>query len=118
MLSDGMEEPGNWLPALGAFARRGTDMRFFHLFERGAWSLDFSHPSQCYSPAGGDALAVDPGGARAAFAEVVDEYVHDVRGGVVRWGGQYLLVPTDRPMEQVIRRAVLGRSEPPGVPWR
>jgi uncharacterized protein (DUF58 family) len=118
VVSDGMEEPARWLPALSAFARRGTDLRFFHLYDRGEWSLSFRQPSLFFSPEGGDPLAVDPGGARSAFEEVVDEYVEEVRGGVVRWGGQYLLVPTDRPMEQVIRRAVLGRTEPPGARWR
>lgn len=118
VITDGMEEPSRWLPALAAFARRGTDLRFFHLFDRGEWRLDFSRPSLFYSPEGGDPLAVDPGGARAAFDDVVDEYVTEVRGGVVRWGGQYMLVPSDRPMEHVIRRAVVGRSEPPEASWR
>ncbi len=107
VISDGMEEPGKWLPALGAFAKRGADLRFFHLFDRREWKLDFSAPALFYSPEGGDELAVDPHGAAPAFAEVVREYVDEVRGGVVRFGGRYLPVPTDLPMEQVIRSAVL-----------
>jgi len=118
VITDGMEDPSSWLPALGAFARRGTDLRFLHLFDRGEWTLDFGAPAMFFSPEGGEDLAVDPAGARPAFNEVVDEYVAEVRSGVVRWGGTYLLVPTDRPMEQVIRRVVLGHTDSPEVTWR
>ena len=61
------------------------------------------HPA----PEGGQELAVDPVGAREAFAEVVAEYVAEVRGGVVRWGGRYVPVGTDKAMEDAIRRAIL-----------
>lgn len=102
-----MEEPSEWLPALGAFARRRTDVRLFHLFDREEWTLGFKDAAVFYSPEGGAELAVDPMGARAAFAEVVEEYVNEVRSGVVRWGGRYVPVGTDRAMEDAIRRAIL-----------
>ena len=111
VISDGMEEPEHWLPSLGAFARRGADLTFFHLYDRREWKLDFQQPAVFFSPEGGDELPVDPGGAQAAFSEVVREYVAEVRSGVTRFGGRYLGVPTDRPLEQVIRRAVLGEPE-------
>jgi len=118
VISDGMEEPSAWLPALGAFARRGTDLRFVHLYDRAEWTLDYRTPALFFSPEGGDALAVDPSGAREAFEEVVDEYVAEVRSGVVRWGGQYLLVPTDQPMEQVLRQVIVGYTDTSGATWR
>jgi uncharacterized protein (DUF58 family) len=111
VITDGMEEPSRWLPALGAFVRRGTDLSLFHLHDRREWNLDFSQPAVFFSPEGGEALPVDPAGAQAAFTEVVKEYVEEVRGGVVRWGGRYTPVPTERPMEEVIRRAVQGDGE-------
>ncbi len=109
VISDGMEEPGVWLPALAAFARRGSDLRFFHVFDRREWRLDFRGPALFFSPEGGDSLAVDPNGAQSAFAEVVEEYVAEVKGGVVRWGGRYLPVPTDLPIEAVLQAAVLDK---------
>ena len=111
VLSDGMEEPARWTGALAAFARRKTDLRFFHLHETAEWNLSFGRAAQFYSPEGGDSVAVDPAAARKAFAEVVDEYVAEIRGGVVRWGGRYVSTPTDQPMEDVIRRGVLGAQE-------
>lgn len=107
VVSDGMEEPSEWLPALAAFARRGADLRFFHVHDPREWRLDFDRPALFFSPEGGAELAVDPSGAQQAFDEVVQEYVDEVRGGVVRFGGRYLPVPTDRPLDEVVRAAVL-----------
>lgn len=117
LITDGMEEPGRWLPALGAFARRGADLRLFHVFDRREWTMDFSQPALFYSPEGGEELAVDPSGAAAAFAEVVEEYVREVKSGVVRFGGRYLPVATDLPLEQVLQAAILDRPlVTPGLP--
>ena len=107
VVSDGMEEPSEWLPALAAFAKRGADLRFFHVYDPTEWKLDFDQPALFFSPEGGEELAVDPGGAQQAFAEVVEEYVDEVRGGVVRFGGRYLPVPTHLSLDAVIRAAVL-----------
>lgn len=115
VLTDGMEEPARWLPALGAFAKRGADLSFVHLFDRREWKLDFHQPAVFYSPEGGEPLPVDPAGASRAFVEVVDEYVAEVRAGVVRWGGRYVPVPTDRAMESVLRAVVLGEHR--DDPW-
>jgi hypothetical protein len=90
VITDGMEEPDAWLPALGAFAKRGTDLNLFHVYDGREYKLEFKRPALFYSPEGGEALAVDPGGARKAFSEVVQEYVQEVKSGVIRWGGRYL----------------------------
>lgn len=107
LITDGMEEPSGWLPALGAFARRGADLRLFHLHDRREWELDFQRPAMFFSPEGGDVLPIDPHGAREAFAEVVAEYEAEVRGEVVKWGGRYVPVATDRPMDTVLREALV-----------
>jgi uncharacterized protein (DUF58 family) len=116
IITDGMEEPGRWLPALGAFARRGTDLRLFHLYDRREWTMDFDHPALFFSPEGGEELAVDPDGAAGAFREVVQEYVNEVRSGVVRFGGRYLPVRTDLAMERVLRSAILDEPANGEVP--
>lgn len=116
VITDGMEEPSRWLPALGTFARRGTDLRLFHIYDQREWSMDFEHPALFFSPEGGMELAVDPDGAASAFQEVVQDYVKEVRSGVVRFGGRYLPVRTDLPMERVIRSAILDEPASGEVP--
>lgn len=118
VISDGMEEPSSWLPSLAAFSRRGADLRFLHLFDPGEWSMRFNAPTLFFSPEGGDAIPVDPVGAQAAFGEVVDEYVTEVRGGVVKWGGQYLQVSSGAPMVDAVRRVVLGAASDSVTAWR
>jgi uncharacterized protein (DUF58 family) len=108
LISDGMEEPAKWTPALAAFARRGADFAFLHLHDEREWALDFSQPTVFFSPEGGEEIPVDPAGARGAFEDVVREYVAEVRAGVIRWGGRYLDVPTTAPMEGVLRTLILG----------
>jgi uncharacterized protein (DUF58 family) len=116
LVTDGMGDPGQWLAALSAFARRGTDLRLFHVYDRREWTMDFDTPALFFSPEGGEELAVDPHGAASAFDEVVREYVREVKGGVVRFGGRYLPVPTDLPLEQVLRAAILDEPLPAGPP--
>lgn len=113
VISDGMEEPATWLPALGAFARRGTDLRFCHFFDRAELTLGaFERSSIFYSPEGGPDLAVDPLGVREEFATVVEEYLNEVQRGVVRFGGQYLQVSTDRGLDEMLHKLIVGATTP------
>jgi hypothetical protein len=105
-----MEEPARWLPGLGAFARRGVDLTFLQLHDPGEWKLDFSQPAQFFSPEGGDALAVDPQAARTALRDVADEYLSEVRAGIVQWGGRHRLVSTATPLEEAIHWSVSGTA--------
>ena len=108
VITDGMEEPETWLGSLSAFARRGADVRFLHLFDPDELGMEEERPVVFFSPEDGTELAVDPVGAREAFSEVVDEFVAEVRAGVVRFGGQYLRASTAEPLEALLRRVILG----------
>jgi hypothetical protein len=111
VISDGMEEPARWLPALSAFAKRGADLTFVHLYDRGEWGLAFAEPAVFFSPEGGEDIAVDPVGARATFAKVARDYVREVKGGVVRFGGRYLQAASDDPLDAILRRIIAAPGE-------
>lgn len=113
VITDGMEEPGDWLPSVAAFARRKTDLRFYHLYDRREWGLDLDQAARFYSPEGGADLAVDPAAARSAFRDVALEYVEEVRQGVTAWGGLYLPCPTDGSLEEAVRRGLRGSAARP-----
>jgi uncharacterized protein (DUF58 family) len=114
VVSDGMEEPKTWLPAVAAFAKRRTDLRFIHVYDRREWALDFDQPARLYSPEGGAEIALDPAAARSALREVAAEYVEEVRAGIAAWGGVYVPAPLDLGIEDAIRRVVSGRQVSPG----
>lgn len=116
VITDGMEEPANWLPALRSFGRRGTDLRFVHLYDRRELTLDLPEARVLYSPEGGDELPIDAPGVRKDFRAVVEHYLGEVRTGVLAAGGQYIAAPTDAPMERVIRNLVQGGTRPVEMP--
>lgn len=113
VISDGMEEPAEWLPAIAAFARRRTDLRFVHVFDPREWSLEIDQPARLYSPEGGDDLAVDPQAARSALQDVAREYVEEVRAGIAKWGGVYVPAPLHGGIEGIVQRVIRGRPAPP-----
>jgi hypothetical protein len=86
------------------------------VYDRKELTLDFPKSALFFSPEGGEALPVDPKGARTDFQAVVAEWLQEVRHGVVRAGGQYVLAPTDGVLERVIRTLVHGGSLPVEVP--
>jgi uncharacterized protein (DUF58 family) len=112
VITDGMEEPSTWLPALQALARRKVDLRFVHVHDRQEMALDFGRSALFFSPEGGDAVAVDPSGARAEFTRVAEEYQREVREGVTGWGGRYISASTGEPMESVLRPLLVAGAEP------
>lgn len=108
LLSDFMEEPSVWGPALLALGQRRADVRAIHLYDRREWALDYREPMRFFSPEGGEVLPVDPGGAREAFREVVEEYLGEVREALARTRGHHLLAASDEPLDRVLARVLAG----------
>ncbi len=115
VISDGMEDPTAWLPSVAAFARRRTDFRFVHAWDRREWGLELDRPARFFSPEGGGEIAIDPAAARGPLREVATEYVEEVRKGIAAWGGLYVPAPVDGGLEPVIRRVLRGVPAAPGV---
>ncbi|MCB9777431.1 MAG: DUF58 domain-containing protein [Alphaproteobacteria bacterium] len=107
VISDLMEEPASWGPALTALARRNVDLRVVHLYDPREWSLDYGDMVRFLSPEGGAPVPLDPAAVRGEMATVVDEYLAEVRGWLARHRGVHVLVPTDAPLELALGR-VLG----------
>ena len=103
LITDGMEEPARWLPALQTFGRRGADLRLVHLLSGPELRLEGAESALFYSPEGGDDLAVDPERLRDELAAVVVEWVAELQRGVTDAGGIYVGARTDRPFEPVFR---------------
>ncbi len=106
LVSDFMEEPQGWVPELSALRRRKTDVAALHVMDRRELDLDFEDPALFFSPEGGDALPLDPVGAREEFLVVKQQWMDEVRGGLVQHGARYAEAWTDAPLEQLLRRVV------------
>ncbi len=110
VISDFMEEMDSWLGALSGFGRRNTDLVGFHVLDRKEMNLDFSEPRVLFSPEGGAEITLDPVGAREEFQEVARAWRQEVKGAFVRQGGRSYEAYSDRPIEEVLRRMIGGRS--------
>ena len=108
LVSDFMEEPSSWGPALSALGQRRADIRAVHLYDPTEWALEYKDPRLFWSPEGGAPLPVDPRGAGPVFREVVDEYLAEVRGYLGAHRASHVLVPTDQPLERSLARLVQG----------
>lgn len=116
VLSDLMEEPSSWGPALAALARRQTDLRIAHLYDAREWAFDYGDAARFVSPEGGDPLPLDPAGVQPVMAEVVAEYLDEVRGWLSQHQAVHLLTPSDTPLELALARLV--RAHPGDAPRR
>ena len=110
MVSDLMEDPGTWGPALGAMAARGVDCRVVHVYDPSEWDLDYAKPVVLFSPEDESSLAVDPETLRGAMSTVVDEYLAEVRGVLGRYRCSHHLAPIDRSLDLLLASVLGGRA--------
>lgn len=115
VVSDFMEEPADWSPAMLAFSKRRADIAAFHVMDRQEMHLDFERPAHFFSPEGGDDLAIDPVGAQAEYAKVRDEWLAQVEGEIRAQKGRYYPCLTDAGLDAPLRGLLLGH---PGAPLR
>ncbi len=108
VVSDFMEEPESWGPALLAFSQRRTDLAAFHVLDRQEMHLDFERPAHFFSPEGGEDLALDPVGARAEYAQVRDAWLKEVEAQVRAHKGRYYPCLSDQSLFGPLRALLLG----------
>jgi uncharacterized protein (DUF58 family) len=106
LISDLMEEPSEWGPAVDALGARGVDLRVLHVHDPREWRLEVGAAGRFRSPEGGDPLAADPDELRPGMAAVIDAYLLEVRGWLARGRGLHLLVPCDADLGGVLARAL------------
>jgi uncharacterized protein (DUF58 family) len=112
LISDLMEEPEQWGPALRALGQRRGELRVLHLQDPGELDLQYPRVARFFSPEGGAPLPVDPLDNRAAFREVVAEWRAEVERLVVSWRGHYLPVSTASPLaDPLLRLLRIGRPQ-------
>jgi uncharacterized protein (DUF58 family) len=110
LISDLMEEPETWGPAMSSVVSRRADLRVLHVYSPKEWGLDWSTPARLFSPEGGAPLAIDPQVARSAMQDVVEEYLDEVRKWMVHWRACHVLAPVDGPLDPLLAAVLGGRG--------
>ena len=108
VISDLMEPPDQWGPALDALSERNTDLRLVHLHDPAEWRFDMSGVARFFSPEGGAVLTADPADVAQAMPAVVAEYLAEVRGWLGRNRAHHVLAPTDQPLDEVVATLLRG----------
>jgi hypothetical protein len=81
-----------------------------HLYDPAEWTIDLPGPVLLFSPEGGEPAPVDPAVSRTAMADVVDEYVAEVRAALGHHRCRHHLVPIDARLDTVLAAVIGGRS--------
>ncbi len=110
LISDLMEEPDSFAPALRAVGQRRGELRVLHLQDPGELALHYPRVARFFSPEGGAAIPLDPLESRAAFRDVVRDWRVEVERLVLSWRGVYHPVATDRPLGDPLLRLIRGVS--------
>ena len=108
VVSDFMEEPSDWAPAMLAFSKRRADLAAFHVLDRQEMHLNFERPAHFFSPEGGGDLAIDPAGAQAEYAKVRDAWLGQVEAQIRAQKGRYYPCLTDAGWDAALRSLLLG----------
>lgn len=93
LISDFMEPPDAWAPALGVMARNRVDVRGLHLYDSDELDLTGYGPARFLSPETGRRFAEDPDAIRAVFAETVVAWKAEVRESFVSQNARMWVLP-------------------------
>ena len=110
VVSDLMEEPSTWSPAIHALCQRGVDVRVLHVYDSSEWGMDYTNALRLYSPEGGDELAVEPMAAREQLGQVVADYLDEVRAALSRGKAAHYLHAADADLDTALRVLLRGQS--------
>lgn len=108
VISDLMEEPDTWGPALSTLLSRRADVRVVHLFDEDEMEMNLPEAGLFVSPEGGDVVPEDPLEIRQAFREEVARYRTEVGGWLAGVRGVHLPAPTNAPMDRLVARLLRG----------
>ncbi len=109
VLSDLMEEPGAWGPALAALGGRGVDLRVLHIHDPQEWALDFEQAMVLFSPEGGEALSIDPAVVSEQLPEVLEGYLAEVSSALAGARALYRPMASTAALDTMLNSVLGGR---------
>jgi uncharacterized protein (DUF58 family) len=110
VVSDLMEEPASWGPALDAFGARGADVRVLHVHDPAEWRFEVPGPARYRSPEGGELVQADHADVQAQIGSVLREYLAEVDTWLSRARGVRIPAPSDGDLSGILGQLLRGAA--------
>ena len=108
VISDLMEPPGDWGPALDAIGERRCDVRVVHVHDPLEWTFQMGDLGRFFSPEGGLPVDADPADVAAQMPSVVADYLREVQSWLARCRGLHVLAPSCDDLAGVVAQLLRG----------
>ena len=97
VLTDALDEDQSWLTRLTAAAARGHGVAVVQVVDPAERDLSQDRAAEFEDPESGRRLATDPARVRRLYRSLFDRFVDDIRGHLLRVGGDHVLQLVGRP---------------------
>ena len=109
LMSDCMEEPRVWGPALRTLAAQKLDLRVVHVFSQREYDFSFSEIGKFLSSEYTSSVSLDPKTCREDFVQIVEEYKKELQSWCGQSGALYIPVPLEDGLEQAFMHMIKGK---------
>jgi len=104
VLSDFYEDPDTIVKTVGPLRFRGNDVVLFHVLDPAELKPEFGEPVILIDMETNDSLEVTPEYAQTEYRSKIDAHVEALRTGAKNAGLDYVLLPTDQPLDGALRQ--------------
>ncbi len=108
LITDGMEDPASWLPALRGLASRRVELRVIQLVDESQRRLDGVDLARLVSPEDGSEVVVDATVARAGLTEAAAAFDRELEAGLAAVGARRFPIPVAGPVARALAGALVG----------
>ena len=110
LISDLFDDPGHLQRGLARLHHRGHDVLVVQVMDRAERTLGLAGSLEFFGLEGEGRLPLEPAALRAAYVEVVEEHLTQVRSVVRKMGYDHLLLTTDEAPGPALRGFLARRA--------
>lgn len=110
VISDFYAPPAEIIRTVEPLARRGTEVILFHLLDPEELAPSLRRPALLVDMETEQGIEVSPEYARREYRERIDAHTAALRNGSQEAGIDYVLIPTDKPLDAALREYLAARQ--------
>jgi uncharacterized protein (DUF58 family) len=110
VISDLYCDPAELMRSVQPLAWSGSDIMIFHVLDRAELSPDWDESVLLEDLESGQQLEVSPDYLRGTYMERMKSHLEQVKKAAAGTGAHHVLLPTDEPLDQALRRYLMFRK--------